>query len=111
MLFLGRTGRLMSLKVSLAQKFFCFKISKASVPEAHTRIRNIGRTNRKEQEKDYDRLLGASWERWKRSVSKTRACVINKNTKRPKSRNGNTCYKFGNILYKEIGITVNKRTD
>lgn len=101
----------MSLKVSLAQKLFCFKISKASVPEAHTRIRNTGTTNRKEQEKDYDRLLGASKERQKRSVSKIRACVINKTTKIPKSSNGNTCHKFGDILYKQIGITVNKRTD
>lgn len=77
MVFLGRTGRLMPLKVSLAQNFFCFKISKASVPEAHTRVRNTGRISRKEQEKDDDRLPRASGERWKRNVSKTRACIIN----------------------------------
>lgn len=65
-MFLDRTGRLMSLKVSLTQNFFCFKISKASVPEAYTRVRNTGKINRKEQEQHYDRLPRASGERRKR---------------------------------------------
>lgn len=63
MVFLGKTGRLTSPKVSLAQNFFCFKISKASVPEAHTRVRNTGRVKRKEQEKYYDKLARASEEK------------------------------------------------
>lgn len=63
MVFLAKTGRLTSLKVSLAQNFFSFKISKASVPKAHTRLRNTGRVKRKEQEKYYDKLARASAER------------------------------------------------
>lgn len=101
----------MSLKVSLAQNFFCFKISKASVPEAHTRVRNTGRISRKEQEKDDDRLPRASGERWKRNVSKTRACIINKKAKIPKISNVNICHKFGEIFYEEIGVTVKRRAD
>lgn len=98
MVFLGRTRRLTSLKVSLAQDFFCFKISKASVPEAHTRVRNTGRVNRKEQEKHYDRLPRASGERRKRSVSKTRACIINKKAKILQISNVNIFHKFGEIF-------------
>lgn len=63
MVFLGKTRRLTSLKVSLAQNFFSFSISKASVPEAHTRVRNTGRVKRKEQEKYYYKLARASEER------------------------------------------------
>lgn len=63
MVFSAKTGRLTSLKVSLAQNFFSFKISKASVPEAHSRVRNTGRVKRKEQEKYYYKLVRASAER------------------------------------------------
>jgi len=49
------------------------KISKASVAEAHTRVRNTGRINRKEQAKHCDRIPRASGERRKRTVSKTGA--------------------------------------
>lgn len=73
MVFLGSTGRLMSLKGILAQSIFWFKISKASVPEAHTRVSDTGRINRSEQEKHYERLPTASGEIRTRTVSKTRA--------------------------------------
>jgi len=43
------------------------------VAEAHTRVRNTGRINRKEQAKHCDRIPRASGERRKRTVSKTGA--------------------------------------
>lgn len=68
------------------------------MPEAHTRVRNTGKVNRKEQEKHCDRLPRGSGERRKRSVSKTRACIINKKNKIPQSSNVNIFHKFGDIF-------------
>lgn len=65
MVFLGKTGILTLLKVSLEKNFFSFKISKASVPEAHTRVRNTGRVKRTAQEKYYNKLARASEEKEK----------------------------------------------
>lgn len=63
----------MALKGILAQNIFWFKISNASVPEAHTKVSDTGRINRSEQAKQYERLPTASGEIGTRTVSKTRA--------------------------------------
>lgn len=69
---MGSTGRLTSLKGFLAQNIFWFKISKASVLEAHTKVSGSGRINRSEQEKHDERLPRAYGEIRTRTVSKTR---------------------------------------
>lgn len=55
-MFLGRTARLMSLKVKSCTKFLLFQNIENLSARGTYRVRNTGGARKKEQEKHFDRL-------------------------------------------------------